>query len=139
MTVCDPIQTPLGKLGLLTCYDVRFPQQSIHLRDKGAQILSYPSAFTVQTGEAHWNVLLRARAIETQSYVVASAQIGSHHEKRTSYGHACIVDPWGKIIAECSNESEDFALASIDLSFLEKIRTEMPLEMHSRKDLYFLD
>jgi deaminated glutathione amidase len=117
-------------VGLLTCYDLRFPESSLLLREKGADILTYPSAFTVKTGQAHWGeyftlsilhvfnlrtteTLLRARAIETQSYVLAPAQIGEHFQGRSSYGRAMIIDPWGSILAECTEEEESstFGLA----------------------------
>lgn len=81
-----PVQTPVGAIGLLTCYDVRFPEPSLRLRRQGAEILTYPSAFTLRTGAAHWELLLRARAVETQSYVLAPAQVGAHSETRNSYG-----------------------------------------------------
>ena len=97
-----PTQTAIGKVGLLTCYDLRFPEPSLSLRRQGAQIITYPSAFTFRTGAAHWETLLRARAIETQSYVLAAAQVGAHDgTKRVSWGHAMIVDPWGSVIAQC--------------------------------------
>jgi predicted amidohydrolase len=93
--------TPLGTLGLSICYDVRFPEQYTMLRQMGADILLVPSAFTVPTGQAgHWHVLLQARAIETQCYVIAAAQYGRHNHKRTSFGHAIIIDPWGTILAD---------------------------------------
>lgn len=102
---------------LLTCYDVRFPEPSLILRRRGAQILTYPSAFTVRTGLAHWTPLLQARAIETQSYVVAAAQSGQHPDtQRVSYGRASIVDPWGVVVAQCSDASAtkaSFAVADI--------------------------
>jgi deaminated glutathione amidase len=89
--VGSPIETPLGRVGLGICYDLRFPQFSTILRNKGMQIMTYPSAFTVNTGQAHWEVMLRARAIETQSYVVASAQVGQHTSTRASYGNAMVL------------------------------------------------
>lgn len=89
-----PVETPVGKLGLSICYDVRFPELGLWNRRNGAEILSYPSAFTLNTGLAHWETLLRCRAIETQCYVVAAAQTGRHNEKRISYGHSMVVDPW---------------------------------------------
>jgi predicted amidohydrolase len=99
-----PVKSPIGSVGLLTCYDLRFPEPSLRLRRLGSDILTYPSAFTVRTGAAHWEVLLRARAIETQCYVMAAAQVGSHAgTKRVSWGHAMIVDPYGSIIAQCSD------------------------------------
>ncbi|OZJ06790.1 hypothetical protein BZG36_00141 [Bifiguratus adelaidae] len=91
----EPVDTPLGKIGMQICYDLRFAEAAILMRKKNADILTYPSAFTVPTGLAHWEPLLRARAIETQCFVIASAQIGQHNEKRASFGHAMIIDPWG--------------------------------------------
>lgn len=130
-----PISTPVGKLALSICYDMRFPELALSLRNMGAEILTYPSAFTYQTGAAHWEVLLRARAIETQCYVVAAAQTGTHNKKRVSWGHAMIIDPWGTVVAQCS-EKTDMALAEIDLNLLKQIRQNMPCENHRRTDLY---
>lgn len=116
---------------------LRFPEPSVSLRRQGAHIITYPSAFTVATGRAHWSALLRARAIETQSYVIAAAQVGSHNEKRTSYGHSMIVSPWGDIVAELGGEKKDepeIAVGEIDLERMEKIRKEMPLLR--RTDVY---
>lgn len=99
-----PITTPVGALGPLTCYDLRFPEPSLYLRSHGAQVISYPSAFVARTGAAHWEPLLRARAIETQCYVMASAQVGNHEgTERTTWGHAMIVDGWGSIVAQCGD------------------------------------
>ncbi|GBB92365.1 hypothetical protein RclHR1_00020068 [Rhizophagus clarus] len=135
--ICDPTPTPLGNLGLMVCYDLRFPELSLELRKKGADILTFPSVFTVKTGQAHWEVLLRARAIENQCYVIASAQIGRHNEKRISYGHAMIVDPWGTILARCPETNEpSLAFAEIDLDRLKRIRTEIPVSNHRRTDLF---
>ncbi|XP_002168676.1 deaminated glutathione amidase [Hydra vulgaris] len=130
-----PVDTPVGKIGLLCCYDLRFPEISIVNRQLGAQILTFPSAFTFTTGLAHWHVLLRARAIENQCYVIAAAQTGKHNDKRTSYGHALIVDPWGKVVAECEKEN-GVCVASIDLSLVDSIRESMPVFEHRRYDLY---
>jgi predicted amidohydrolase len=151
--------TPLGSLGLTTCYDMRFPEQYIALRRSPhrAQIMLVPSAFTVPTGQAHWHTLLKARAIETQCYVIAAAQYGQHNDKRTSYGHSLIVDPWGKVIADAGGfptmeelETQggenngrtvpppppSIITAEIDLEYLETIRQRMPIEMH-RADAKF--
>ncbi|KAF9314953.1 Carbon-nitrogen hydrolase [Linnemannia elongata] len=131
-----PVSTPVGKIGLSICYDLRFPEMALALRRKGAEILTYPSAFTVKTGEAHWEVLLRSRAIETQCYVVAAAQVGQHSEKRISYGHSMIVDPWGKVCAKLDGVEEGIAVAEVDLPTLERIRTEMPVLNHRRDDIF---
>ncbi|CAO3693594.1 unnamed protein product [Umbelopsis ramanniana] len=134
----SPVQTSIGKIGLQTCYDLRFAELSIIQRARGADILTYPSAFTVKTGDAHWESLLRARAIETQTYVIAAAQAGQHNESRASYGHAMIVDPWGDIVAHCdSSDSEPrLAFADIDLKQMESIRQQMPVMQQRRYDLY---
>ena len=118
MSILPPFETAVGRVGLTICFDVgavqaynmiqllnllwqlRFPEIGLALKRQNAHIITYPSAFTVPTGKAHWEILLRARAIETQAYVIAAAQVGQHNEKRTSYGHSMIVDPWGKIVAE---------------------------------------
>lgn len=133
--IVPPVSTPAGKVGLAICYDLRFPEISLALTQEGAEILTYPSAFTVTTGSAHWEVLLRARAIETQCYVVAAAQTGKNHERRTSYGHAMVVDPWGSVIAQCQ-EGPGLCYAEIDLGYLRRIRQEMPVCTHRRADLY---
>ncbi|NXQ93614.1 NIT1 amidase, partial [Sagittarius serpentarius] len=133
--IVAPVGTPAGKLGLSICYDLRFPEISLALRRAGAEILTYPSAFTVPTGSAHWEVLLRARAIESQCYVVAAAQTGKNHEHRTSYGHALVVDPWGAVVAQC-REGTGLCYAEIDLDYLHRIRQEIPVHGHRRPDLY---
>lgn len=133
--IVSPVSTPVGNLGLSICYDMRFAEQSLLLRNKGAQILSFPSAFTYQTGAAHWEVILRARAIETQCYVIAAAQTGSHNKKRTSWGHSMIIDPWGTVLVQCA-EKIGVAVAEIDLDLLAKIRKNMPCDQHRRTDLY---
>jgi deaminated glutathione amidase len=115
---------------------LRFPEISLALKRQNAQIITYPSAFTVPTGRAHWEPLLRARAIETQSYVIAAAQAGPHNEKRISYGHSMIVNPWGEVVAKLgSNYQEpEIATAEIDLSLVARIRTGIPLQR--RTDIY---
>lgn len=136
--IVPPIQTPIGKLGMQICYDVRFAEPSIALRKLGAEVLSYPSAFAYSTGKAHWETLLRARAIENQCYVVAPAQIGFHNSKRQSYGYAMVVDPWGKILACCEDMELGVKTANIDLNKLNKIRQNMPCFEHRRNDIYTL-
>ena len=109
---------------------------SLSLRRQGAQIITFPSAFTPHTGNAHWEVLLRARAIETQSYIVAAAQVGEHNGKRASYGHSMIVDPWGTVVASLKGEEDvgKVVTAEIDVMAMEKVRQEMPLLR--RTDVY---
>ena len=120
-------ELPFGTLGMTVCYDVRFPGLYQRLVDLGATALAVPSAFTSTTGPDHWHVLLRARAIECQSYVIAAAQYGAHrHGTRTSYGHALIVDPWGDVIAECPGEGDAFAAATIDPDRVRQVRRELP-------------
>ncbi len=128
---CFVVDTPLGNIGLSICYDLRFPEMYRKLTEKGSQIIIVPSAFTAYTGAAHWHILLRARAIENQCFVVAPAQVGRHNDKRESYGHSLIIDPWGTILAEQA-EGPGVAAAEIDLSALEKTRREMPCLQHRR-------
>jgi len=123
--------TPFGALGLSVCYDVRFPVLYQQLVDKGAVALTVPSAFTLSTGKDHWHVLLRARAIECQAYVLAPAQWGHHHGTRTSYGHALIVDPWGCVIAQCG-EGDGIAIADLEISAVENARRRLPSLEHRR-------
>ncbi|RDI78957.1 hypothetical protein Vi05172_g11070 [Venturia inaequalis] len=135
--IVKPFKALVGSVGLLICFDLRFPEPAIALRRLGATIITYPSAFTVPTGKAHWETLLRARAIETQSYVVASAQVGRHNEKRVSYGHSLVVDPWGEVKAELSgdwNGEPELATFDIDEEILGRVRREVPLLR--RTDVY---
>ncbi|KAI7814175.1 deaminated glutathione amidase isoform X1 [Triplophysa rosa] len=132
-----PVQTPIGKVGLGVCYDLRFPELSSALQRHGAEILTYPSAFTVATGTAHWEVLLRARAIETQCFVIAAAQVGAHHAKRTSYGHALAIDPWGVVLGDCGGSDVGVAMVQIDLQGLHDIRRDMPVLQHRREKEYY--
>ena len=99
------------------------------LKRQDAQIITYPSAFTIPTGQAHWEVLLRSRAIETQAYIIAAAQVGPHNAKRKSYGHSMVVDPWGKILLDLPGDSTEpeVGIVDIDLDYREKIKSEMPL------------
>ena len=140
------VDTCMGSnIGLSTCYDVRFPEMYTSLRSLGADILLVPAAFTVATGRAHWEVLLRARAIENQCFVLASAQIGQHNDKRASFGGSMIIDPWGKVLARCADcdnkvqindsdifDSGVFALADLDFYDLTEIRKTMPVKKHTR-------
>ena len=117
--------TLFGTLGLTVCYDVRFPALYQRLTDLGAIATSVPSAFTATTGAMHWHPLLRARAIETQGYVIAPAQHGQHSKHRASYGHSMIIDPWGRIIEELE-EGDGYAMADIEPAQVSKVRAEIP-------------
>jgi predicted amidohydrolase len=125
-------KAPLGKLGLTVCYDLRFPHLYRALAKKGADIIAVPSAFTQTTGEAHWHVLLRARAIENGCFIIAPAQTGTHPGGRKTYGHSLIVDPWGKVLAD-GGTKEGVVLAEIDLAQVKKIRASLPSLKHDRK------
>ncbi len=124
-------EAPFGLLGLSVCYDLRFPELYRRLVDEGAIALAIPSAFTLTTGKDHWHVLLRARAIEQQCYVLAAAQTGHHYGKRRSYGHALIADPWGTVIAECG-EGKGVAVAPIEPLRVEQVRSSLPSLTHRR-------
>jgi len=130
------VETPLGvKVGLSVCYDLRFPEL---YRNVGADLFTVPAAFTAYTGRAHWEVLLRARAIENQAFVLAPAQvgrIGPTNENRFAWGHACIVDPWGEILADAGGEQEGLALASIHPARLSQVRRDLPALQHRRRDI----
>jgi predicted amidohydrolase len=124
-------ETPWGGLGLSICYDLRFPELYRALAARGARIVAVPSAFTLETGKDHWHVLLRARAIENQVYLLAPAQFGAHGPTRASYGHALVVDPWGTVLAECGDQ-EGVALARLDFAYQDKVRTALPVLSHRR-------
>jgi predicted amidohydrolase len=124
-------ETPWGGLGLTICYDVRFPQLYLALAQAGAAFLTVPSAFTRVTGEAHWHVLLRARAIETGSYILAPAQGGRHESGRETYGHSLIVSPWGDILAE-GGEDPGIVMAMTDASESRRARRKIPAVSHAR-------
>jgi predicted amidohydrolase len=118
-------------VGLSICYDIRFPELYRKLvKDMGAQVLLVPAAFTAHTGAAHWHLLLRARAVEDQAWVVAPAQWGQHNEKRRSYGHTLVVDPWGTITGE-RDEGDGVVMATLDSATVEKRRTQMPCLRHA--------
>lgn len=118
-------------VGLSICYDVRFPELYRRLVDQGAEILTVPAAFTLYTGKDHWHVLLRARAIESQCYVVAAAQWGKHAEGKATFGHALVADPWGAVIAEASDQI-GFAIANVEREFLREVRSRVPSLAHRR-------
>ncbi|XP_042033051.1 deaminated glutathione amidase, chloroplastic/cytosolic-like [Salvia splendens] len=128
------VDSPFGRLGLTVCYDLRFPEIYQQLRfNRGAEVLLVPAAFTKPTGEAHWGILLRARAIETQCYVIAAAQAGNHSEERESYGDSMIIDPWGKVIGRLPDRlSTGIAVADIDFAVIDSIRKKMPIDQHRK-------
>jgi predicted amidohydrolase len=125
-------QTPWGPLGMTVCYDLRFPYLYRTLAHAGAQILSVPAAFMRTTGQAHWHVLLRARAIETGCYVIAPCQNGSHGRAKT-YGHSLIIDPWGEVLADGHGDEEDIIMAEIDLAKVHEARGKIPALNHDRE------
>lgn len=125
------VDTPVGRIGLSICYDLRFPDLYRALSDAGANVLSIPSAFTVPTGQAHWHVLLRARAIEAGAFVVAAAQVGRHEDGRETYGHSLVVDPWGTILLDM-NMDQGIGFADIDLDRVAEVRRRLPALAHRR-------
>ncbi|ENM5926480.1 carbon-nitrogen hydrolase family protein [Vibrio mimicus] len=124
-------ETSFGQLGLSICYDVRFPHLYAELRRQGAQILLVPAAFTAVTGQAHWEVLLRARAIETQCWVIAVGQTGRHPCGRETWGHSMVISPWGEVIANLGPTVQS-KVVEFDLTTLDSVRRAMPIEQHTR-------
>lgn len=125
------VDSPFGKIGLTVCYDLRFSTLYTQLVRQGAEVILVPSAFTVVTGQAHWQPLLAARAIETQCYVIAAAQYGAHENGRQTYGHSIVLSPWGDTLSELPTGT-GFISATLDLKQLHKIRRDMPVQSHQR-------
>jgi len=123
--------TPLGKLGLTICYDVRFPSLFARLAEAGADAIAVPAAFTVPTGEAHWHVLLRARAIEAGLFVIAAAQVGAHADGRRTYGHSLVIDPWGEILLDMGDKA-GVGFATIEPQRIAEVRSRLPALKHRR-------
>ena len=123
--------TPLGALGLTICYDVRFPALFASLAEAGSQAIAVPAAFTVPTGEAHWHVLLRARAIEAGLFVIAAAQVGAHADGRRTFGHSLVVDPWGEVLLDMG-ERVGVGFASVDPARIAEVRSRLPALSHRR-------
>jgi len=126
------VDTPVGPLGLSICYDLRFADLYSALSNAGATIFSIPAAFTVPTGEAHWHVLMRARAIEAGAFVVAAAQVGAHQDGRVTYGHSLVVDPWGRVLLDLGGEIPGLGFAELDPGAVEEVRRRLPAIHHRR-------
>ncbi len=125
------VSTPLGLLGLTICYDLRFPElYAAHIRS-AVDMIAVPAAFTVPTGKAHWHILLRARAMEAQAFVVAAAQSGKHEDGRETYGHSLVVDPWGEVLLDMG-EGEKLGFAEIDLNRIAEVRAQIPVHKNRR-------
>ena len=118
--------TPVGRLGLAVCYDVRFPALFEELGRRLCDVISIPAAFTVPTGQAHWHLLQRARAVEASSYVVAAAQVGGHPDGRHTFGHSLVVDPWGEVLLDMGGDAPGLAFAEIDPRRIVEIRRQLP-------------
>jgi predicted amidohydrolase len=129
-TVAD---TPWGRLGMSVCYDIRFPHLYRQLAKAGAAMISVPAAFTVPTGEAHWETLLRARAIETGAFVLAPAQGGTHEDGRKTWGRSTVVAPWGEIVARFDHDAPGVLRATLDLTAVERARSSVPALLHDRE------
>ena len=123
--------TPVGKLGLTICYDLRFPGLFARLAEADADIIAVPAAFTVPTGKAHWHILLRARAIEAGLFVVAAAQVGRHEDGRQTFGHSLVIDPWGEVLLDMGEEP-GIGFADIDLKRISDVRGRIPALSHRR-------
>ena len=123
--------TPVGKLGLTICYDLRFPGLFARLAESDADVISVPAAFTVPTGKAHWHILLRARAIEAGLFVVAAAQVGRHEDGRQTFGHSLVVDPWGEVLLDMRDQP-GVGFADIDLKRISDVRSRIPALSHRR-------
>jgi len=127
------VELPFGRVGLAVCYDVRFPQLFRAQALAGAQVLTMPAAFTRQTGEAHWHVLQRARAIENGAFVISAAQGGRHDDGRETYGHSLVVDPWGRVLAEADHDEPAVVVADIDLAAVAEARGRIPNLKNARE------
>ncbi|MFC7377425.1 carbon-nitrogen hydrolase family protein [Brevundimonas sp. GCM10030266] len=125
-------ETPWGGLGLTICYDVRFPQLHRALAKAGAKMIAVPAAFTVPTGEAHWEILLRARAIESGAYILAPAQAGEHEDGRRTWGRSTVVAPWGEVVAKLDNDEPGVLFATLDFDAVDKARNAVPQLTHDR-------
>lgn len=119
-------ETPVGRLGLTTCYDIRFPALFEELGRRSCDAIAIPAAFTVPTGKAHWHLLQRARAVEASAFVIAAAQVGEHEDGRVTYGHSLVVDPWGEVLLDMGGEGPGLGLCDIDLTRIAEVRRQLP-------------
>ena len=126
-------ETPVGKLGLTVCYDVRFPALFEELGRQSCDVIAIPAAFTVPTGKAHWHLLQRTRAVEASAYVVAAAQVGEHDDGRRTYGHSLIVDPWGDVVLDMGGEGTGIGFAEIDPRRIADVRRQLPSLVNRRR------
>lgn len=127
------VETPVGRLGLSICYDIRFPALFEALGQAQCEVIAVPAAFTVPTGKAHWHVLQRARAIEASAFVVAAAQAGRHQDGRSTYGHSLVVDPWGEVLLDMGGEAAGIGFAEIDPARIVEVRAQLPSLANRRK------
>lgn len=122
------IDTPIGRIGLAICFDLRFPELFAKLAEMGCDVILVPSAFMPSTGKVHWHTLLKARAIENQVYIVAAAQSGAHNCKRSSFGHSLIVDPWGKVLVDLKDSTNELGITEISIKYLQEIKQRIPMK-----------
>ncbi len=127
------VDTPIGRLGLAVCYDIRFPALFEELGNRQCDIIAIPAAFTVPTGEAHWHLLQKARAVEASAYVVAAAQVGTHEDGRSTYGHSLVIDPWGEVLLDMGGEGPGLGFAEIDPARIAAVRAQLPSLANRRK------
>lgn len=125
------VETPIGLMGLSICYDLRFPDLFSAYSQSGVDVMAVPSAFTVPTGDAHWHILLRARAIESEAFIVAAAQCGTHEDGRQTFGHSLVVDPWGDIVLDMG-DMVGLGFANLDLDRLTQVRSQIPVRINRR-------
>jgi deaminated glutathione amidase len=125
--------TPIGRLGLTVCYDLRFPALFGELGNRRCDAIAVPAAFTVPTGAAHWHVMLRARAIEASAFVIAAAQVGMHEDGRSTYGHSLVIDPWGDVLLDMGGDAPGLALCNIDVARVAAVRAQVPALANRRE------
>lgn len=125
--------TPVGRLGLAICYDMRFPALFEELGNRRCDAIAVPAAFTKPTGAAHWHILLRARAIEASAFVIAAAQVGKHEDGRETYGHSLVVDPWGEVLLDMGGDEPGLGFCEIDLERIDEVRSQIPSLANRRK------